>query len=140
MTGLIPNPEDGNSASRGSAKRKKKSRSRGPHRTAGQHKTLTAEQCLMLLQQLAGIVALGLISTPQANVLRSIYQAMLSYHQRLQATPGRQALGGAEMLAKLRADPDLVNMLAGFLTQDQLDQLFEDDGSEEDREDGDHSR
>jgi hypothetical protein len=131
---LLPGPDDAANplrppAGQANQQRRRASSGKKRRRSRGTGQIPTAEQCLAMLNHLAALVALGTISTAQAGVLRSIYQTILQHHSR-QATPTPQALGGAELLDKLRADPELVNLLEPLLPDDLLAELLEEPGED----------
>jgi beta-phosphoglucomutase-like phosphatase (HAD superfamily) len=129
---LLPTPNDDDSSSRADASegRSKRRRRGARQKSQSQEPIPGANDCLRLLHRLGGMVALGLITPSQAGVLRGIYQTILQHHQRRESAP-QQAFGGAEFMDKLRADPDLVNLLAPFLTNDQLNELLGEGGPDE---------
>ena len=119
----LPNDDSGSRKSRSSRRRPNRGGQRDSRHKA-QGEIPTAEECLVRLNRLAGLVAVGVLTPSQANTMRAAYQAILQHHQHRQ-TPTQQSLAGPELLAKLRSDPDLVNMLADFLTDDQLNDLLQ---------------
>ena len=64
----------------------------GPH---ARHRIATEEECLAALSRLPALVALGMLTTSQANTVRSIYVSILQHHQKQPAGTGRpRSTGG----------------------------------------------
>ena len=67
-----------------------------------------------------GLVATGLLPTARANAMRGIYQTMLS-NLNDSSAGGAAAIANEDLVAVLRAQPELLKLLKPFLTPEQLD-------------------
>ena len=85
-----------------------------------------ADASLEALAQLPGLLAMGLITTGQANSMRGIYSTMLQELNRRQTSRSQTQLDDADIMQLLRDNPGMLNMLAPLLTDDQIDAVMED--------------
>jgi hypothetical protein len=88
----------------------------------------TEEDCLAALSRLPGLITMGLITTAQANAIRGTYATILQHHHHsAQGDAAQQTLADEDVLTMLRANPELLNMLEPFLTDDQIAMAMKDD-------------
>jgi hypothetical protein len=66
-----------------------------------------------------GLIATGLLPTARANAMRGIYQTMLSNSN--DSSAGATVIADEDLVAVLRAQPELLRLLKPFLTPEQLD-------------------
>jgi hypothetical protein len=83
----------------------------------------SAEECLAVLSQLGSLVALGILSTAQANSIRSTNTAILQYHIRQQSGPSRTITNEKGLAEMLKKHPEFANMLEPLLTNEQIQML-----------------
>jgi hypothetical protein len=90
-----------------------------------------ADACLHALAAMPGLIAMGMVSTAQANAISRIYNSILQHHDRTHAAGEQRAMLGGELMDHLRANPQLVHLFEPLLTDEQMDLLMEDaaDGS-----------
>jgi hypothetical protein len=98
------------------------------------HVVASVQQCLAGLSSLPGLIALGYLSTAQANAIRGAFTAILTHHQKTQAPP-KSAKAGIDVMQAVRDHPELAALLEPLLTDEQLDSLMEQ--TRDDREGGD---
>ncbi len=79
------------------------------------------EDCLAVLKSLAGAVALGLLTPPQAKTIHACYAEILRHHQHHQSHSDRKGVADADVVELLRKDPKIFSVLEPFLTDDQID-------------------
>jgi hypothetical protein len=90
------------------------------------------EQCLAAIARLAGLVAMGILTTSRANAIRASFVEILRWHRATRGSREQQRLDDADLIGLLRTNPELLAMLEPLLTEDQIDMLTrEADGSEE---------
>jgi hypothetical protein len=89
-----------------------------------QRNVRSAEECLNVLDHLAGMVAMGLITPARANAIRALMHEILAYHQRSASGPSTATPLDRDMLERLRRDPQLMNMMAPLLTPEQIAELM----------------
>ncbi len=93
----------------------------GPERqTREELRVSSKKEILFKLDQMPGLVATGLLPTVRANAMRSIYQTMLS-NLNDSSAGGATAIADEDLVAVLRAQPELLRLLKPFLTREQLD-------------------
>lgn len=85
------------------------------------NRLLTVEELLLNLAQLAGAVAMGIFSPAQANTIKSVYAELLRHQTR----PGErgatgQRLAPAALAELVRRDPQVADLIAPLLDEDQL--------------------
>jgi hypothetical protein len=98
-----------------------------PRHSNGQprHRTVrSAAECLAALDQLAGMVAMGLVTPARANTIRALMHEILAYHQRSASGPSAAIPMDGEMVERLRNDPKLLNMMAPLFTAEQIAMLM----------------
>ena len=91
-----------------------------------------ADACLVALGQLPGLVAMGILTTAQANSMRGVYSTILQQHQRTRATRDQAQLDDANVMTILRDNPAMLSMLAPLLTDEQIAMVMDESASEED--------
>ncbi|MBI1371280.1 MAG: hypothetical protein GC159_00755 [Phycisphaera sp.] len=94
------------------------------HRDPGDD-ILTERQCLSMLSKLNGLVVLGQLSTAQANTIRGNLREILAHHRSRHAASTGPSVPD-DLVTRLRDEPELLNMLAPFLTPDQIDSIKDD--------------
>jgi hypothetical protein len=87
-------------------------------RKAPRHSTW--EEILAKLDHLAGAVAMGYLTPAQANAMRSAYVAMLSAMKH-SSPNGSATIADADAITILREHPEMLPMIAPFLTSEQLE-------------------
>jgi hypothetical protein len=106
----LPSPNDrGPSAA--------ESRSRAP-------RVRTIDECLEALNQLPGMVAMGIIRPSQANAIRAVLHEIIAQHRHAATSDASVAALDGDLLARLRQDPRLMNLLEPLLTTDQIAALM----------------
>lgn len=80
----------------------------------------TEEQCLAALGRLPGLVALGYLPTGKANSIRSAYSEILRWHRAAKGGGEARRIDDADLRKMLQSNPELLNMLAPLLTDDQI--------------------
>jgi hypothetical protein len=83
----------------------------------------SAEDCLAILSRLPSLVTLGLLSTAQANTIRSTCTEILKYHERQQSGPSRTVVNEKDVAKLLRTHPEYAKMLEPLLTDEQIEML-----------------
>jgi hypothetical protein len=74
---------------------------------------------LRALAQLAGLVALGVLTPAQANSIRASYREILQFHLKSQSRDPK-GLSNADVLELMRKDPRILSMLEPILTEEQV--------------------
>jgi len=113
----LPSPND-----RGPSAAESRSRAR---------RVRSIDECLELLDRLPGMVALGIISPAQANAIRGVIHEIIAQHRHAAASDASVVPLDGDLLARLREDPRLMNLLEPLLTTDQIATLL--GGSSDDR-------
>ncbi len=91
----------------------------------------SAEDRLAVLSRLGSLVTLGLLSTAQANTIRSTYTEILKYHERQQSGPSRTVVDEKDVGKLLRKHPEYAKVFEPLLTDEQIEMLMrggKDDG------------
>jgi hypothetical protein len=123
MDGLtIPEPQDDPAGKASRRSGSKKDRSEDPQQA--RTPIASAEDCLAILSRLGSLVALGILSTAQANAIRSTYTAILQYHERQQSGPSRTVVNEKDMAKLLRKHPELAKLLEPLLSDEQIEILL----------------
>jgi hypothetical protein len=126
----IPQPSDDSAGERSRRSGRENHRAKQPRR--GRPRIASEEDCLAVLSQLGSQVALGLLSTAQANTIRASYSVVLQHHQRQQSGPARTLVNEQELAKQLRKKPELANLLEPLLTKEQIEMLLRGDMDAED--------
>ena len=113
----LPSPND-----RGPSAAESRSRAR---------RVRTIDECLEALDQLPGMVAMGIIRPAQANAIRGVLHEIIAQHRHAATSDASIAPLDGDLLARLREDPRLMNLLEPLLTTDQIAALM--GGSSDDR-------
>jgi hypothetical protein len=83
----------------------------------------TRDEILQMLSQLNGMVMMGLISTPKARVIQQNLQIQLKAQtQRPEADQCEVSMEG--LGEALKRDPELIKLLEGFLSDEQVEWLL----------------
>ena len=96
---------------------------RGEDPQRGRTRIASVEDCLRVLSQLGSLVTLGMLSTAQANTIRSTYTAILQYHERQQSGPTRTITNEKGLAELLRKQPELATLLEPLLSDEQIQML-----------------
>ncbi len=83
----------------------------------------SAEECLAILSRLPSLVTLGLLSTAQANTIRSSCTAILQYHERQQSGPSRTVVNEKDLAKLLQKHPEYGKLFEPLLTDEQIELL-----------------
>jgi hypothetical protein len=116
------NREDGGSASATGSQTGEDAGYGRTRRNAGQE-FASAEQCLRCLTQIAGLVAIGMLTPAQGNSMGASYATILQYHQKTQSAPVHGP-ATADVMQALRDHPELAAVLEPLLTDEQLEALM----------------
>jgi hypothetical protein len=84
----------------------------------------SAEDCLAILSRLPSLVTLGMISTAQANTIRSTCTAMLQYYQRQQSGPSQTVVNENDVARLLQKHPEFAKLFEPLLTDEQIETLM----------------
>lgn len=113
-------------------KRKRLPSTAEPKRSSGQKNSRSkqptvpdAEACLCALGQLPGLIAMGLVTTAQANAIRGVYNTILQQHHRSRMGSEQPQLDDVQVTEMLRTNPGMLNMLAPLLTEEQIAAIME---------------
>jgi hypothetical protein len=83
----------------------------------------TRDEILQMLSQLNGMVMMGLVSTPKARVIQQNLQIQLKAQtQRPEADQREVSMEG--LGEALKRDPELIKLLEGFLSDEQVEWLL----------------
>ena len=96
------------------------------------------KDCLRGLTQLVILTAMKLVRSNEANAIKGIYSVILQHHQRTKSTRAASQIDDTDVLAMLRTNPEMLNMLEPLLTDEQLQMIrgqCTDDEQAEDRAD-----
>lgn len=80
----------------------------------------TAEECVGKIAQLPGLLFLGLVKPQTANSMRACLNDVVAYRGRQQQASPPGAFSNDELLRVLREKPELINLLDGFLSDEQI--------------------
>lgn len=94
------------------------------------------EQCLAAIARLAGLVAMGLLTSSQANSIRASFVEILRWHQAARGSREQPRLEDADVIRLLRTDPELLALLAPMLTEDQIAMITREADANEEQADG----
>jgi hypothetical protein len=85
----------------------------------------SCEECLALLAEIAGLLAVNMIRPAQANAMKGVLHEILAFHQR--AVGGSQPGAGIDsrLLEMLPQNPELMNSLEPFLSAEQVEVLVQ---------------
>lgn len=89
------------------------------------------EECVRAIQQLAGLVALGILTPAQANSIRASYREILNHHDRAHVAAGGAGLADRNVLELARNHPDILSMLESILTDEQIELVMQDRGGDD---------
>jgi hypothetical protein len=120
MSEIIRSDGDSEQPQRNRQKKDKRQRSGSKQRSAPD-----SDACLAALGQLPGLVAIGLVTTAQANSIRGVYSTILQQHHRTRTGRDQAQLDDADVMAILRDNPSMLNMLAPLLTDEQIAAIME---------------
>jgi hypothetical protein len=84
----------------------------------------SVEECMYLLDQLPGLLAMGSISPAQSNSIRGAIREILAFHQRPAGGSATAAALDRDLLERLRREPQLMNTLAPLFTAEQIATLM----------------
>lgn len=121
---------DGDQSARpGAASGQSRPGGRRPGRSAGPTYH-SVEECLAGLSQLPGLVAMRCLSTSQANSIRAALGEILRWHGASQGGRDQQRMSDADLIAMVRANPALLDLLEPLLTVDQIEMVIREAGLE----------
>jgi hypothetical protein len=83
----------------------------------------SVEDCLAMLSRLPSLVTLGLLSTAQANSIRSTCTAILQHHVRQQSGPSRTVVNEKDLAKLLQKHPEFAKLFEPLLTDEQIEML-----------------
>jgi hypothetical protein len=121
--GELSIPSD-DSAGKGS-RRSRGENGRAKQPQPGRPPIASREECLAALSRLPSLVALGLITTAQANTIRATYSTLLQSHERQQNGPVRTV--DNELVRQLRKNPALANLFKHLLTKEEIEIILRGD-------------
>jgi hypothetical protein len=82
------------------------------------------EACLQAIARLSGLVAMGILKPAQANSIRASFETILHCHERDRDRAGQAAqLPNEDVIRAFDLHPDLIDLLAPVLSEDQLQML-----------------
>jgi len=84
----------------------------------------SAEECAAKLAQLPGLVAMGLLTTSQANVIRGTYRDLLGFHQARRSQQQGAGIADESVLELLRRDPKPLGLLEPLLPNEQIQMVM----------------
>ena len=79
--------------------------------------------CLRGLSQLPGLIALKMLRSSDASVMRATYSTIMQHYQHSRSAPAASALSDTDVLEMLRTHPDMLNMFEHLLTDEQLQMI-----------------
>ena len=85
----------------------------------------TQQECMRALGRLPILITLKVISTQQANAIRGTYQTVLNEIHRSTSDGGTAAVADDNVIALLKANPELLNLVEPLLTDQQVRDLLE---------------
>src|SRR5262245_36849652 len=98
-------------------------------RGSGSKKLPTREEIMQGLHALPGLVAMKLLTPPQANVIANVYRTLLAELARPAATQAA-TLTDDDALRILREQPTLLRYLEPILTDEQVSMLLRKEGGD----------
>jgi hypothetical protein len=114
-----PNPDDPTGSNVPPEPKKESPQSEQPRpRNTGQ--ILGEQQCVAGLSQLPGLLAIGYMKAPTSNAMRAVYNDLLRYYERTGRDTAQTVQVDADMIAILRENPAMLNMLEPLLTDELL--------------------
>ena len=121
-----PRKPDGSQRTRG--KKRKASRPRQAD------SILSEAQCLAGLSRLPGLLAFNMIKADKSNAMLGAFREILRHHSSAK-DPGRNAgIVDDDMLAVLRKNPELFQLLEPLLTDEQIELILNDEQDGKDEE------
>jgi hypothetical protein len=84
---------------------------------------LTPDDCRRMLGQLPSLITLKMISPAQANAITRALQTLLAESRASQAS-GPAKVADENLIALLRVQPDVLEMVEPLLTDEQVDQIM----------------
>lgn len=82
------------------------------------------EQCLEALMEIPGMMLTGFLNTNQARVICGVYDIALQHYRQPKGVKAAPAVEQKGLIDAIRKQPSLLNSLAAFLSQDQVDELL----------------
>ena len=142
MSDMIPSTPDENEPRRKKVRPTKSDETRSDHQRKRRDKTnrssrqaiASDEDCLNALSKMPGLVAMGVLTTAQANSIRGVYSTILGYHQKARNARSVQTLDNDNVLEILRQNPEMISMVESLLTDEQVEMLMNDATDGEDEE------
>jgi hypothetical protein len=122
LTLAAPEPEGSGSGDNASPENTDQEQRKQRRRKSGQ--VLNKQKCLEGLSHLPSLLATGFIKPPVANSMCGVYRELLSHHQQAERAGAGPTVENADVMALLRADPNILAMIEPFLTDDQLELIM----------------
>jgi hypothetical protein len=94
------------------------------------------DQCLTAIARVAGLVAMRILTTSQANSIRAAFSEILRWHRTSSGRSGDRRVDDRDLLSILRTNPELLAMIEPLLTDDQIELLARQAGEESEGGDG----
>ena len=117
----IPEPQDDPAGKASRRPGGKKPRADNPRQ--GRAPIASVDDCLAMLSRLPSLVTLGLLSTAQANTIRSPCTAILQHHERQQSGPSRTVVNEKDLAKLFRTHPEYAKLFEPVLTDEQIAML-----------------
>jgi hypothetical protein len=121
---LTDSPQEegpGNATNNSSQSREDASASQSRRRRKG--RILTADDCRQMLGELPSLITLKLITPAQANAITRTLQTLMSESRASQAS-GPAKVADENLIALLREQPHVLEMIEPMLTDEQVDQIM----------------
>lgn len=81
-------------------------------------------QCLQQLTQITGLLALNQMEPARAVAMRGNIRELLEYHRRTDARAARAGISDADVADLAARDPQVLNLIASLLTDEQIESLM----------------
>ena len=82
------------------------------------------EQCLAGLGGIPGMCLTGRMSTGLANVFRGVYGTLLQHYRQPKSAKAAPVVEQQSLMDAVRKQPSLLNTLAVYLSEEQIDELL----------------
>lgn len=90
------------------------------HGGAKKAEIATEEECLAALSRLPALVALHILTSAQANTIRSTYTAILQHHRQTRAKSESGGVPDDALVDMLSRHPEMANLLEPLLSAEQI--------------------
>jgi hypothetical protein len=95
----------------------------GHDRDGDAYRTPSRNDILHKLDQMPGLIAIGLLPPAKANAMKGVYHTMLA-HIGDSPQPGAARVADEDVIKILRQQPELLKALQPFLTPEQLELII----------------